>query len=131
MVDRVQVTICLFFGFILSQHLSFCQGASGVWADVRPAVVGPRSRFQRFGRRQGSFFFMFVCFLIASKGAWTYRDNSNRGCSYHFSFRAVLEFLHANDLFSVIRGHEVMYPGFQMYKVGKRKTTAKQLFIPL
>lgn len=43
-------------------------------------------------------------------------DGSNRGCSYHFSFRAVLEFLHSNDLFSVIRGHEVMYPGFQMYK---------------
>lgn len=57
-----------------------------------------------------------------SRGAWTYRDNSNRGCSYHFSFRAVLDFLHSNDLFSVIRGHEVMYPGFQMYKADPKNS---------
>lgn len=67
--------------------------------------------------------------------SWTYRDNryglcilifilssflSNRGCSYHFSFKAVLDFLHSNDLFSVIRGKERRREMFCRLSLGGR-----------
>lgn len=42
--------------------------------------------------------------------------NSIRGCSYAYTFRAVLKFLQRNNLLSVIRAHEAQDAGYRMYK---------------
>ncbi|KAJ6254599.1 hypothetical protein M0813_12201 [Anaeramoeba flamelloides] len=47
--------------------------------------------------------------------------NHTRGCSYHYTFRAVSTFLRENKLTTVIRAHEAKPSGFLMYL--KRKQT--------
>jgi len=42
--------------------------------------------------------------------------NSVRGCSYFYSFAAVCEFLHQNNLLSMIRAHEAQDQGYKMYR---------------
>jgi serine/threonine-protein phosphatase 2B catalytic subunit len=42
--------------------------------------------------------------------------NSVRGCSYAYTFQAVLKFLQRNNLLSVIRAHEAQDAGYRMYK---------------
>eukprot|EP01012_Entosiphon_sulcatum_P060707 TRINITY_DN8580_c0_g1_i1.p1 TRINITY_DN8580_c0_g1~~TRINITY_DN8580_c0_g1_i1.p1 ORF type:complete len:426 (-),score=108.32 TRINITY_DN8580_c0_g1_i1:479-1756(-) len=45
-----------------------------------------------------------------------YLHNDLRGCSYVFSFKAVCQFLKANNLLSVIRAHEAQDEGYRLYK---------------
>ena len=42
--------------------------------------------------------------------------NTNRGCSYYYTFNAVAQFLKANSLLSMIRAHEAQDTGFRTYK---------------
>jgi len=48
--------------------------------------------------------------------------NSTRGCSYYFTYDAVIKFLERNGLLGVIRGHEAQDAGYVMY----RKTPTKR-----
>jgi serine/threonine-protein phosphatase 2B catalytic subunit len=45
-----------------------------------------------------------------------YELNSVRGCSWSFSYNAVLEFLERNKLLSVIRAHEAQDAGYKMHR---------------
>jgi len=45
-----------------------------------------------------------------------YVSNSVRGCSFSFSYSAVLEFLDRNKLLSVIRAHEAQDTGYKMHR---------------
>jgi len=45
-----------------------------------------------------------------------YAHNSLRGCSWSFSYSAVLEFLDRNKLLSVIRAHEAQDTGYKMHR---------------
>ncbi|KAJ3439540.1 serine/threonine-protein phosphatase 2b catalytic subunit 1-related [Anaeramoeba flamelloides] len=42
--------------------------------------------------------------------------NSDRRCSFQYSYDAVVDFLIENDLMCVIRAHEAQQEGYQMYK---------------
>jgi len=42
--------------------------------------------------------------------------NEVRGCSYVFSYRAVIDFLDKNNLLSLIRAHEAQDAGYKMYR---------------
>jgi serine/threonine-protein phosphatase 2B catalytic subunit len=42
--------------------------------------------------------------------------NEVRGCSFVYSYRAVVEFLDRNGLLSVIRAHEAQDAGYKMYR---------------
>ncbi|XP_075259897.1 protein phosphatase 3 catalytic subunit alpha-like [Convolutriloba macropyga] len=42
--------------------------------------------------------------------------NKARQISYHFSYKAVCNFLNHNGLISIVRGHEAQDAGFKMYK---------------
>jgi serine/threonine-protein phosphatase 2B catalytic subunit len=46
----------------------------------------------------------------------TFSHNAARGCSYRYSFKAVVEFLSRNKLLSVVRGHEAQSAGYRLYK---------------
>lgn len=46
----------------------------------------------------------------------SFATNTTRGCSYVYSHAAACKFLEANDLVSVIRGHEAQDDGFHLYK---------------
>ncbi|KAF8504454.1 Metallo-dependent phosphatase [Russula emetica] len=48
--------------------------------------------------------------------------NTTRGCSFYFTYEAVVKFLQRNDLLGVIRGHEAQDAGYQMF----RKTPTKK-----
>lgn len=45
-----------------------------------------------------------------------FEDNEVRGCSYVYSYRAVIEFLERNNLLSLIRAHEAQDAGYKMYR---------------
>ena len=45
-----------------------------------------------------------------------FEDNEVRGCSYVYSYRAVIEFLDRNNLLSLIRAHEAQDAGYKMYR---------------
>merc|ERR1711881_458495 len=55
------------------------------------------------------------------KNAEHFSHNSVRGCSYFYSFAAVVEFLTNNNLLSIIRAHEAQDAGYRMYR--KSQTT--------
>lgn len=42
--------------------------------------------------------------------------NTKRGCSYNYSYEAVCRFLEANNLCTVIRGHETQPGGYKLYR---------------
>lgn len=42
--------------------------------------------------------------------------NKNRRCSYFYTFNAVKEFLEVNNLWSIVRGHEVQENGYTLFK---------------
>ncbi|KRH94262.1 Serine-threonine phosphatase 2B, catalytic subunit [Pseudoloma neurophilia] len=42
--------------------------------------------------------------------------NKNRRCSYFYTFEAVKEFLESNNLWTIVRGHEVQENGFTLFK---------------
>ncbi|KAF8266218.1 Metallo-dependent phosphatase [Lactarius quietus] len=48
--------------------------------------------------------------------------NSTRGCSFYFTYEAVIQFLEHNKLLGVIRGHEAQDAGYVMF----RKTPTKK-----
>ncbi|KAH9965239.1 Metallo-dependent phosphatase [Russula dissimulans] len=48
--------------------------------------------------------------------------NHTRGCSFYFTYDAVIKFLERNDLLGVIRGHEAQDAGYVMF----RKTPTKK-----
>jgi len=48
--------------------------------------------------------------------------NTTRGCSYYFTYEAVIKFLERNGLLGVIRGHEAQDAGYVMF----RKTPTKK-----
>lgn len=48
--------------------------------------------------------------------------NTTRGCSYYFTYEAVIKFLERNELLGVIRGHEAQDAGYVMF----RKTPTKK-----
>ncbi|KAI0260731.1 Metallo-dependent phosphatase [Gloeopeniophorella convolvens] len=48
--------------------------------------------------------------------------NNTRGCSFYFTYDAVIKFLERNDLLGVIRGHEAQDAGYVMF----RKTPTKK-----
>ncbi|KAI0002543.1 Metallo-dependent phosphatase-like protein [Russula compacta] len=48
--------------------------------------------------------------------------NNTRGCSFYFTYEAVIGFLERNDLLGVIRGHEAQDAGYVMF----RKTPTKK-----
>lgn len=43
-------------------------------------------------------------------------ENTQRGCSYMYTFDAITQFLERNDLLCVIRAHEAQDHGYRMYK---------------
>jgi len=45
-----------------------------------------------------------------------YTNNSVRGCSYFYTYTAVVEFLTNNNLLSIIRAHEAQDAGYKMYR---------------
>ncbi len=45
-----------------------------------------------------------------------FEDNEVRGCSYVYSYKAVVEFLDRNNLLSLIRAHEAQDAGYKMYR---------------
>lgn len=45
-----------------------------------------------------------------------YTTNSVRGCSYFYTYAAVVEFLTNNGLLSIIRAHEAQDAGYKMYR---------------
>lgn len=45
-----------------------------------------------------------------------FRDNSTRGCSFHFGLKAIKPFLVKNKLISLFRAHEAQLEGFKMHK---------------
>ncbi|VDB96282.1 unnamed protein product [Peniophora sp. CBMAI 1063] len=49
-------------------------------------------------------------------------NNDVRGCSYFFTYEAVIKFLERNNLLGVIRGHEAQDAGYTMF----RKTPTKK-----
>lgn len=57
--------------------------------------------------------------LIAATG---FTDNVKRGTAYFFNETAVDNFLINNDLSHIIRGHELMKQGFQLFINGKVAT---------
>eukprot|EP01100_Stratorugosa_tubuloviscum_P012757 TRINITY_DN615_c0_g2_i1.p1 TRINITY_DN615_c0_g2~~TRINITY_DN615_c0_g2_i1.p1 ORF type:complete len:714 (-),score=361.37 TRINITY_DN615_c0_g2_i1:123-2264(-) len=46
----------------------------------------------------------------------TFFNNKARGISYHFFYKAAIEFLQANNLSMIVRGHEVQRYGFEEHK---------------
>ncbi|KAH9050249.1 Metallo-dependent phosphatase [Lactarius hengduanensis] len=48
--------------------------------------------------------------------------NTTRGCSYYYTYEAVIKFLERNELLGVIRGHEAQDAGYVMF----RKTPTKK-----
>ena len=42
--------------------------------------------------------------------------NSVRGCSFFYTYNAVVEFLQNNNLLSIIRAHEAQDAGYKMYR---------------
>ncbi|XP_061619205.1 protein phosphatase 3 catalytic subunit alpha isoform X7 [Phyllopteryx taeniolatus] len=50
-----------------------------------------------------------------------FTHNTVRGCSYFYSYPAVCDFLHHNNLLSIIRAHEAQDAGYRMYR--KSQTT--------
>ncbi|KAJ1905493.1 3',5'-cyclic-nucleotide phosphodiesterase (PDEase) (3':5'-CNP) [Tieghemiomyces parasiticus] len=56
---------------------------------------------QHFGRERSRQFFV---------------HNEMRGCSYHFNYAAVCDFLDRNNLLSLIRAHEAQSHGYHMYR---------------
>ncbi|TFY68094.1 hypothetical protein EVG20_g3697 [Dentipellis fragilis] len=51
-----------------------------------------------------------------------WEHNGTRGCSYFFTYEAVIKFLERNELLGVIRGHEAQDAGYVMF----RKTPTKK-----
>jgi len=49
-------------------------------------------------------------------GGEKFIQNSTRGCSFSFSYSAVVEFLEKNKLLSVIRAHEAQDAGYKMHR---------------
>jgi len=49
-----------------------------------------------------------------------FSNNTVRGCSYFYSYSAVCNFLHSNNLLSMIRAHEAQDAGYRMYKKSQR-----------
>ncbi|EKM77729.1 hypothetical protein AGABI1DRAFT_76707 [Agaricus bisporus var. burnettii JB137-S8] len=47
--------------------------------------------------------------------------NSNRGCSYSYTYDAVCSFLDRNGLLSLVRGHEAQDAGYTMYRKSPSK----------
>ncbi|QOU20058.1 hypothetical protein BRETT_004706 [Brettanomyces bruxellensis] len=45
-----------------------------------------------------------------------FAPNTERNCSYYYSFRAVQSFLRRNNLLSVVRGHQAQDAGYRMYQ---------------
>jgi len=45
-----------------------------------------------------------------------YTNNSVRGCSFFYTYNAVVEFLTNNNLLSIIRAHEAQDAGYKMYR---------------
>jgi len=45
-----------------------------------------------------------------------YMNNSVRGCSFFYTYTAVVEFLTNNNLLSIIRAHEAQDAGYKMYR---------------
>ena len=43
-------------------------------------------------------------------------ENTQRGCSYMYTYHAITQFLERNDLLCVIRAHEAQDYGYRMYK---------------
>jgi serine/threonine-protein phosphatase 2B catalytic subunit len=58
--------------------------------------------------------------LIPQGQIWGH--NTTRGCSFYFTYEAVIKFLERNDLLGVIRGHEAQDAGYVMF----RKTPTKK-----
>ncbi|GME70455.1 unnamed protein product [Ambrosiozyma monospora] len=46
-----------------------------------------------------------------------FRDNTDRHCSYFYSYKATCKFLENNGLLSVIRAHQAQDAGYRMYRV--------------
>lgn len=46
----------------------------------------------------------------------TFSHNSSRGCSFRYSFKAVIDFLKRNNLLAVVRGHEAQDTGYRLYR---------------
>jgi len=45
-----------------------------------------------------------------------YTNNSVRGCSFFYTYNAVIDFLQNNNLLSIIRAHEAQDAGYKMYR---------------
>jgi serine/threonine-protein phosphatase 2B catalytic subunit len=45
-----------------------------------------------------------------------YTHNDVRGCSYYYNVVAVRDFLHKNNLLSIIRAHEAQIDGYKLHK---------------
>ena len=52
----------------------------------------------------------------SERGVDHYANNTVRGCSYFYTYNAIVDFLQRNNLLSVIRAHEAQDNGYRMYK---------------
>ncbi|VEU20199.1 DEKNAAC100925 [Brettanomyces naardenensis] len=58
-----------------------------------------------------------------------FRPNTERNCSYYYSFTALNDFLNRNNLLGVIRGHQPQDSGYRLYR--KSETTQFPTLITL
>ncbi|KAG0440171.1 Serine/threonine-protein phosphatase 2B catalytic subunit [Dictyocoela muelleri] len=56
----------------------------------------------------------------------SFSSNSSRRCSYFYSDRAVEDFLAKNNLWCIVRGHEVQKDGFRIYSHGNYTPIVKR-----
>ncbi|KAF8995996.1 Metallo-dependent phosphatase-like protein [Cyathus striatus] len=62
-----------------------------------------------------------LCDLSGLLPGTKFLHNQTRGCSFFFTYEAVCQFLDANNLLSVIRGHEAQDAGYTMHRKSPRK----------
>ncbi|OMH82096.1 Serine/threonine-protein phosphatase 2B catalytic subunit [Zancudomyces culisetae] len=59
-------------------------------------------------------------FGYEKSGDLLFNGNDARGCSYYYSYNAVVQFLEDNGLLSLIRAHEAQDNGYRMYRKSKK-----------
>ena len=99
---KSRVNDCPLLSFLkITNSGHFCQKNVRLFSNLLP----PETRFKPLFRP-------FSDFLRIEQ----YMNNSVRGCSFFYTYTAVVEFLTNNNLLSIIRAHEAQDAGYKMYR---------------